>query len=88
MVKTCVQRIASSGILFVGQRESNNKLAGANNSLSQVPPLLFALYCGLQDPPQVICRFASVSRNCLLLWSPGICALFLRGSIFTVTPSG
>ena len=27
MVKTCVQRIASSEILFVGQRESNNKLA-------------------------------------------------------------
>lgn len=59
MVKTCVQRIASSEILFAGQRESNNKLAGANNSLSQVPPLLFALYCGFQDPPQVICSCAS-----------------------------
>lgn len=59
MVKTYVQRTASSEILFAGQRESYNKLATANNSLSQVPALLFALDCGFHDPPQVTCRFAS-----------------------------
>ena len=34
MVKTCVQRIASSEILFAGQRESCNKLATANKFVS------------------------------------------------------
>lgn len=90
MVKTCVQRTASSEILFAGQRESYNKLATANNSLSQVPALLFALDVGSTIHLRLLVDLP-VNKQKLLLTTKdpwNLCLLSAVSSVSTVTPSG